>query len=330
MSTLCKSVLCKPVFAKPSSRQRGVALITALLIVALVTVVAVAMVSRQQLDIRRTGNLLAADQSYLFALAGETWAKQILLEDQQKSTIDSLTEDWATPLPSVPVDRGSVGGRIEDLQGRFNLNNLIDEKGEAQAVQLKALQTILEEAGREQEEIQFSPFMVNRVLDWIDPDPDPAADGAEDLDYLNLDVPYRSANRLMVSPSELAAISGFSLAEVNALLPLVSTLPEPTPVNINTASQAVLMSLHEDISAAVAADLIEQREDEAFAKVEDAVKQLKDDYEITLDPKRISVGSDYFLLSIDATIGQTELRLYSVLRRKSGQLVTLRRSIGIL
>lgn len=312
------------------AKESGVALITALLIVALVTVVAVAMGSRQQLDIRRTGNMLEADQSYLYALAGEVWAKQILAEDQQKSALDSLAEDWATSLPPVPVEGGSMGGRIEDLQGRFNLNNLVDAKGEPVEAQRKALQTILAEAGRDKPEIDFSPFMVNRVLDWIDADLDSAADGAEDLDYLSLPVPYRAANRLMVSPSELAAIKDFTLEEVSALLPLVATLPEPTPVNINTASQAVLMSLHEGISAEVAAELIGQREDAAFDKVEDFLARLKDDYEIELEPARVSVSSDYFLVSIDATIGKTELRMYSLLRRKDNHVTTLRRSIGAL
>ena len=50
---------------RTAERQRGVALITALLVVALATVAAVAMATRQQLDIRRTGNLLHGEQAYL-------------------------------------------------------------------------------------------------------------------------------------------------------------------------------------------------------------------------------------------------------------------------
>lgn len=58
-------------------KQTGVALITAMLVVALASVAAVAMTSRQQLDIRRTGNILHADQAYLYALGGELWAKDL-------------------------------------------------------------------------------------------------------------------------------------------------------------------------------------------------------------------------------------------------------------
>lgn len=312
------------------SQQRGVALITAILIVALVTVAAVAMASRQQLDMRRTGNLLEADQGYLFALAGETWARQILLEDGRQSTVDSLAEDWAISLPPVPVEGGAVGGRIIDLQGRFNLNNLVDANGVAVEEQRDALKIVLAEAGHDSPEIAISPFMANRILDWIDSDIDALPDGAEDLDYLNLTVPYRTANRRVVSPSELAAVSGFTLEQLAVLMPLVTSLPENTPLNVNTAPLPVMMSLHEKISVEMAADLIATRDEQPFASVEAFISLLKDDYEIELEPGRISVSSDYFLVSIDATIGQTDLRLYSVLQRKNNQVHSLRRSIGTI
>ena len=45
-------------------QQRGVALITALLITAIATIAAVAMASRQQIDIRRTGNIIDIDRAW--------------------------------------------------------------------------------------------------------------------------------------------------------------------------------------------------------------------------------------------------------------------------
>ena len=44
-------------------RQRGVAIITALLIVAIATTVSVTISTRLQLDVRRTGNIIAGDQA---------------------------------------------------------------------------------------------------------------------------------------------------------------------------------------------------------------------------------------------------------------------------
>lgn len=318
------------------SGQQGVALITALLISALVTVAAVAMASRQQLDVRRTGNMLEADQAYMYVLAAETWASQILKQDKQDSQIDTLDEDWATKLPPVPIEGGVISGSIEDLQGRFNLNNLIDAKNEPDQDQNKTLQRILAQISLAEEKVQLSPFVANRITDWIDPNLNSLADGAEDLNYLGLELPYRAANRFMASPSELAAVDGLSLTDVAALSPFVATLPRTatlsaTPVNVNTAPEMVLMSLHKDITPRIADELAAHRTDEPFEKAEDFVNKLKNDYSIDVtgfDNKRVSVSSDYFLITSDAAIGRTTLRMYSLLARTGTDINVVRRSIG--
>lgn len=314
---------------KSREQQQGVALITALLIAALVTVVAVAMASRQQLDIRRTGNLLEADQAFLYALAAETWATQILKQDKKDSAIDDLTEDWATDLPPVPVEGGSIGGSIEDLQGRFNLNNLLlNTTNKPNLVQMKAFQSLLAQVSFVEEKVDLSPFIANRVADWIDNDLNSAADGAEDLEYLNLSLPYRTPNQFMVSPSELAAILGLSATDVAALLPLVSTLPKTTRININTAPEMVLLALDEEMDPRIASELVAYRKEQPFETPAAFVAKLRDDYEITIDDKLIEVKSDYFLVTINASIGRTRLRMYSLLARVNDKITTINRSIG--
>ncbi|MCF6337386.1 MAG: type II secretion system minor pseudopilin GspK [Gammaproteobacteria bacterium] len=329
-------------FVSPKHKQQGVALITALLVAALVTVVAVAMASRQQLDIRRTGNMLEADQAYMYALAAESWATQMLKEDKQKTQIDTLTEDWAMKLPPIPIEGGVITGSVEDLQGRFNLNNLITvsvgnnaannsnaaKNGQPDQVQIKILQSLLAQVSFAEEKVQLSPFVANRVADWIDANLNALADGAEDLLYLGLDVPYRTANRLMASPSELAAVAGLSLRDVSALLPLVTALPVSTAINVNTAPEMVLLSLHEDITPRIATELAAMRVNMAFETVAEFVKKLKDDYNVTLDTKLVSVSSEYFLVSSEAVIGRTTLRMYSLLERKNNVIKVMSRGIG--
>jgi general secretion pathway protein K len=313
---------------RPGDQQRGVALITALLIAALVTVVATAMASRQQLDIRRTGNLLEADQAFHYALAAETWAGQILKQDKKDSAIDTLAEDWANKLPPVPVEGGSIGGSIEDLQGRFNLNNLRDAAGKSDPVRIKAFQSLLAQVSLAKEKIDLSPSIANRVADWLDDDLNSAADGAEDLEYLNLSLPYRTPNQPMASPSELAAIQGLSATDVAALLPLVSTLPQATRVNINTAPEMVLMALHGKMDPRIVSELAAYRKEQPFETAAAFVAKLRGDYDIVIDDKLIDVKSDYFLVTIDATIGRTQLRMYSLLMRNNDKITTINRSIG--
>ncbi len=310
-------------------RQRGVALITAILIAALVSVIAVAMATRQTLDIRRTSNMLEADQAYMYALGMEELAAQVLVKDKKDTgDVDSLSEDWAIPLPLTIVEGGSVAGSVEDMQGRFNLNNLVDGSSKADLVQVKVFQSILEQVSAADKDIQISPFMANRVVDWIDANLDSSADGAEDMEYLNADIPYRTPNQFMASPTELGAVLGMSPEDMSALLPFVSALPIPTTVNINTASEAVLLGLHEDITASIAGELIEFRKENVFENKADFEKKLLDDYKITVDNKTFDIKSEYFLVSVDATIGRTQLHMYSLLERKNDKVVTIRRSIG--
>ena len=106
-------------------REQGVALITVMLILALATILAVSMSSRQQLDIHRSANVFNFEQAYQYVLGGESWAKQILKRDFNDNKIDSFEDDWATVLPPLPIEGGQMSGQIEDLQARFNLNNLV-------------------------------------------------------------------------------------------------------------------------------------------------------------------------------------------------------------
>ena len=71
--------------------QRGVALVTALLIVSLASIIAVSMAQRMQLDIRRTGNLLAVERGYQYARGLELWAIEALRLDGAASTGSTRT-----------------------------------------------------------------------------------------------------------------------------------------------------------------------------------------------------------------------------------------------
>lgn len=315
-------------------KQRGVALITAMLIAALVTVAAVAMASRQTLDMRRTGNMLEADQAYLYALGMEQLAVQVLLKDENDTGgIDTLDEEWAIPLPPTTVEGGVISGSLEDMQARVNLNNLVNLVNNNQTPdkdQVKIFQSILQQVGQANEEILISPFMANRVVDWIDNNINTSADGAEDLEYLGAEIPYRAANQFMASPTELGAILDLNPQAVDALVPWVSTLPVPTAININTAPAEILMTLHADLTGSIAAGLVEYRKANPFTSKTDFETKLLNDHNIQVDQKLYDIKSDYFLVSVHAVIGRTRLHMYSLLERRDDKVIALRRSIGTI
>jgi general secretion pathway protein K len=300
--------------------NQGVALITAVLITATIAITAVAMAARQTVDVRRTSNIINGDRSYVFALGVESWAMQILMRDKRDNQTDSLNEDWALQLPPINVEGAVVTGHIEDMQGRFNLNNLVKDN-KVSPLDMQRFQRLLTIVG-------LDPNLADAVVDWIDADSDvtqPA--GAEDAQYLRAAVPYRAANRPFVSPSELLLVQGFSADAYKALAPYVTALPARTAINVNTTSKQVLMALAGNISESDAQQLIDNRGDKGYATL-DAFEEQKAIAGRDVKPEGLSVASDYFLLDAATKFDRAQTHLYSLLARTSSGVNVVYRGQG--
>lgn len=296
---------------KPLSRfrQQGVALITALLIVTLATLITVAMTSRQQLDIRRTQNILEDEQLRFYLHGIEAWAGKILADDHRDSDIDHPGEDWAMQLPPVPVDNGQLTGHIEDLQGRFNLNSLLDGDGRVNAETLQILQRLLVL-------LQISPTLTDAITDWIDTDLEAYPPyGAEDGSYLALEPPYRAANRRFTDITELRLLVGMDEESFQRLAPHVTALPETTTINLNTASAEVIMALAEGITPAEAEQFVARSKKQGWRSVEEALEHpaLKKN---GLSDKGLGVASSYFMVMSHLSIGRLQQHHASILSRQ--------------
>ena len=256
-----------------SARQHGIALITALLIVALAATAAAAIVADEQISIRRTSNTLDSEQAYLYAAGIESWAIDILGEDKKDNQFDSLDEDWASLLPPFQVDGGQISGYIEDAQGRFNLNNLVDSKGKKNNSQIVIFQNLLDN-------LKINEDLIPLLVDWLDSDIETTfPGGAEDNEYLGGDRPYRTANQLMAHPSELRLLLGMKDEIYARLLPYVTALPkingQSTPINVNTAPAPVLQAIDRKLTLPQAETLIQSRESEPFEDVATFTQALK-------------------------------------------------------
>jgi general secretion pathway protein K len=267
------------------SKQRGVALISVLFVVALTAIVTVEMTERLQLQIHRTTNLTGARQAYWYAVGAEHYVKQQLKrinEDPNKrSNTIHAGQDWAKPL-QFPVDGGTIGGELTDLQACFNLNSLAAKVGGPKSggavtppvagtprpsptptptaaptsparkkgitFQMEAFERLLVEL--EIDSIPDAPppeYLAQRLKDWLDEDGrQTGGGGMEEGDYMALEIPYLAANTLMASVSELRLIGGFSPAVVAKLKPYVCVIPasQMLKININTltADTAILLS----------------------------------------------------------------------------------------
>ena len=300
-------------------RHRGVALITAMLISAIATMVAANLAWDNALDVRRTMVLLGRDQAVQVALGAESWVISILHQDMENSQTDHLGEIWASELPGLPIEGGDVFGSIEDLQGRFNINNLVDQEGRVEKESLEQFQRLLTALG-------LDPRFAGITADWIDSNVDASfPDGAEDSIYTGMIPPYRTANQTLTSVSELAAIEGMDRATFRTLEPHIAALPGRTGINANTATVAVLQSLDENMTLSDVEGLIQEREAGGFTEIETSFASL-----VTPDVlNRLEESSQFFRLKVIVRIDTVRVTLYSVLQRgPNGTVTPVLRSLG--
>ncbi|MDN5872086.1 MAG: type II secretion system minor pseudopilin GspK [Nitrococcus sp.] len=303
-------------------RERGVALITALLVVAVAATAATGMIWREHLAIRRTQNVIARDQAWLYAQAAEAVAIVLLDQDRRNSRVDGLSERWAGILPPIEVGAAEIQLAISDLQGRFNLNALAatgdESTAQAAAQQFRRLLASLHPA--------YSIGLEAALADWLDADLKPRFPGGAEGDvYSRLDPPYEAANRLMLVPSELRLVAGIDAATYRALGPFVTALPDSAAtLNVNTAPPAVLRSLVATTSAQGLEAALALRQKQPWDSVQAFLQALPAATAAAIDPQLLGVASEYFLVHARVRLDRARLSLYSVVHRPRPQQAPIR------
>lgn len=306
----------------PPNRQAGIAAITAILVVTLATMLAVDLLWELNLDVRQTQNLLVRDRAVQFALGAEVWVGDILTEDLQENQYDYFGDKWAFDIPPLPIDGGTVDGSLEDMQGRFNLNNLVDGDGRKDEKQFELFVRLLEA-------LELSPDIADAVVDWLDPNQLPEGiGGAEDDIYTLRDPPYRTANYAFQTATELLAIDGVDGDAFKLLEPHITALPDSggdaTRINVNTATPLVLQALDPSITPSVVEQWVQDRLGTPYEQVQDFLDVAPD--EVTSLNALLDVGTNFFQLKVIASLGTTQLAMYSLLERQPNSVRTRRRT----
>jgi general secretion pathway protein K len=330
----------KPFNAGPA-RQRGVALIIALILVALATILATKLSFDGFLELRRTTGVLAAEQALHFGMGAEALAADVLVQDLQTSPANTtLAGPWAQatqPLPITPDNNpegepiGTMQGVLEDMQGRFNLNNLahLGTDGQEDPLPLQQFQRLLVSVGVE-------PKWAGLARDWLDQDDTVGnPDGAEDSVYTSQTPPYRTANWPMLSPTELMNLPGFGADRYRKIAPYVTALPNAnTAINLCTAPALVLESLADGLNGEWSnnpAVLANGRKSSCFPDL-NTFKNVASTSggQKALITSPLDTKSMYFQLTTHVTLGTTEFTLYSLLVRGQTKITPLLRSFGTL
>ncbi len=298
-------------------RMRGVALIIALVVVTLATMMATRIGSQSSLDQRRAATLMGQEQAMQIALGAEAWAIEVLHDDAATSKHDSLDEAWAAPLPPLPIEGGQLQASLEDMQGRFNLNNLIKPDGTQNMLAMAQFTRLLTALGLETK-------WADLLLDWIDADTTVTGnDGAEDSAYTSLTPAYRPPNRPIVSTSELLALPDFGAERYHQLAPYVAALPVGTALNVCTAPGVVLDSIAPDLGQYTQgeAQLALNRQKGCFPALADiqaaAAARIKNSADRQAVIASLSDSTHYFRGKTAVSLGTTQLTLYSLFERNT-------------
>ncbi len=326
-------------------RQRGVALIIALILVALATILATKLTFDGWLERRRTQGVLAAEQALHFGLGAEALAADALTQSANNQQV-TLNQPWAQPTQPLPLTPpndpegepiGTLQGALEDLEGRFNLNNLGAVINGPTGTEPDPLP--LEQFQRLLVSLNLEPKWAGIARDWITAtDVASSPDGAKDAVYTSQTPPYRTGEWPMLSPSELMNLPGFGADRYRKLAPYVTALPgTAVKVNICTASAFVLESIAKGLNGEYSGSpdlLVTERKTGCFPEPQ-AFQRIV----AGADPKNAAAiqnrvygdKSTYFRLTTRVTLGTTDFTLYSLLKVTSsggGKVTTLLRTFG--
>lgn len=364
---IAKRLPVKQRSSKPPKRQEGAALLIALVIMTIAIGIATNIMFRQQLHTRLASNISNLEQAYPYATAIEDWSRTILFRDFEDSPdSDDLTEGWATEIPPIPIPGGSMTGRLYDLQAKLNLNNVfppekpIDENDEipAEGATPEELEKIKDQNRFIIAQLRTTRLMVtidpnetigpaanfaDTVQDWIDEDSNTSDGGAESDYYQTQDPAYNTANSFLVSETELRLLKDIDTDAYKLLRQYVTTLPEYSDVNVNTAPTEVIQAL--GFTPQQAENIISVRDEDPFQSMEDFLSlavvseatQVPEGQEDLPEEERVapavyeqglSVTSEYFFLQGEVNIGTARLYINSILHRKNGKVTVISRDFS--
>jgi general secretion pathway protein K len=251
------------------------------------------------------------------------WARLILREDAisaQGASVDHLGEPWALPVQESKLssflsqdqqwreDDAEVflSGRITDAQSRMNLANLLED-GKPSPLALAQLTALFDRLQLPQSELQ-------KLLEqWL---------AAHSLNNNNIRQPASGqAKTAPLVPQQTAQLGwmGLSPATLLALQEHITVLPEPTPINLNTASAEVLSASLVGFDLASARQAVALRARGHWASL-NAAREALGPAGLQLTEKQHSVQSRYFEVLGRMRIDNVVQQELALVRREGNQV----------
>lgn len=239
--------------------EKGMAVVLTLLIMAMITAMVVEFVYGVYTTNAGLYNWREAQKLSLAAKSGISLTTKIISENQNRY---SYTYPGSIEMPVENILKGFSGKvviRVVDENGKFNLNSLVWPNGTTNETAFNSFIRLLKN-------LNLDENIAYRVADWIDRDLEPRRRDSEE----------GAKNDYLDSVDELLLVKGIDSQAYDKLSPLVTVYGIEQVynnlININTASRAVIMSLDDNITEALAERVINYRALEPFNRVSDLVR----------------------------------------------------------
>jgi general secretion pathway protein K len=298
------------------------ALLLVLGMVALLSVMIVNFGSDEGIDIELAYNFRDSVQAQNIAMGAVQAAIAVLKDDD--ASHDSKDEPWGVfdryiMGASKYLEDNTMEASIVDESGKIDLNALAknDAHRDFRIAQFQRLFTLLHVDITDEE----SRELAYAVIDWVDEDSETEL-GAEDDYYMSLEPPYRCKNAPMDSPEEILMVKGmkreyfFGTKDYEGIQKYV-TVGTDGRINVNTASETVLMSLSDEFGENVVAGILDCRPFESDdLKCISAIDLSGARPESTWLKETLVVKSSRFSVNVRAqTVSGAEMNVKAVLER---------------
>jgi len=296
--------------------ERGMVLLLVLVVVALLSALLSDFAFSTLIDMRLTETFRDTTRAEYLARGGITAGRMILQTDKNSYDANNdPSELWSIGVQDYPLAEGSVSVKIEDLDGRLQLNQLVDQQGNPIGYRVERFVRLCQDLALENPEA-----LAAALIDWIDPDHDPEPGGAEDAEYLAQNPSYEATDGAMRSIDELRLIRGFDAETVARLSPFVSSFGSGK-LNINTAAPEILRIWDPDTVAPIE-DLLSKRDEAPFHQIEDLRETLGVDTFTAMNRNLdLGVSSSYYLISSQGRVNDGARRMQAVVNKTGDNLL---------
>jgi len=226
-------------------RDAGVVLINALVIVMVLAAVAASLLARSEGARQRAALGQAAVQMEQYLDAVEALVPPLLQAAVADGAPVHPGQSWASDRLRFAIDRGGVTARVVDLQGRLNVNWLMDPDD---MLVRPAFETLLSE-------LDLPARLLPAIEAFVAP-----GGPRNRQPYLARTVPVLPQGGPLTRLEQLAIVDGMTPAYLAQLAPYLSALPPEAQMNLNTTPERLLRWVLTGLPGEVVEEMLATRE----------------------------------------------------------------------